>query len=334
MGDDLPVWARPRFGLGTVAPSRSTIGRVLHLVDPDVLDAVLSAWTATRAARAATAAGVLDPGGERRVVAVDGTAARGARRPDGSRVHLVAAVDHATGTVLGQVATGAKGGEIAAFKTVLHRFDLHGCVVTADALHTQTAHAHYLHRHGGFYVFTVKGNQPSLHAQLESLPWAGVRAAHENSEVGHGRVESRRIKIVSLGGAGRLGFPHARLAIRIDRERREQRTRQGARETVYAVTNLDWGQTSPAELAAIIRGHWVIENRLHWVRDVTFAEDAHQLRGPTAPHVMATLRNTASNLLRTAGTTSIRAARATTGRRVERVLDLLEHEPVTTNTRR
>jgi len=164
---DLPRWARPRLGIGRRPPSLSTIRRVLLQVDADVLDAVLHAWLAALAPPPPVPDAF-------RAVAVDGKTCRGAKRPDGTRVHLFSIVEHGTGTPLGQVLAETKGHEIAAFATVLDRLDLTDVVVTADALHTQRAHARYLHRHGAKYVFIVKRNQPSLHAQLAALPWAKV----------------------------------------------------------------------------------------------------------------------------------------------------------------
>lgn len=114
-----------------------------------------------------------------RAVAVDGKTCRGAKQSGGARVHLLSAVEHATGTPLRQVPTTTKGHEIAAFATVLDLLDLTDVVVTADGLHTQKAHARHLHRHGGKYVFIVKRNQPSLHDQLAALPWSKVLIADQ-----------------------------------------------------------------------------------------------------------------------------------------------------------
>lgn len=139
---------------------------------------------------------------------------RGARRPDGSRVHLVGVLEHSSGTVLTQVEVASKGSEIGAFVTVLDRVDLHGCVVTADAPHTQSAHAHYLHRHGGHYVLTVKGNQPTLRARCAALPWAQVPVGHVEHDKGHGRREQRTVQVITVVQP-RLPFPHARQVARV-----------------------------------------------------------------------------------------------------------------------
>lgn len=308
---DLPIVHRARFGVGRAVPSTATFARVLAGVDPDVLDAVLCAWLAARAPDRAGPA----------PVAVDGKSARGARRPDGSRVHLFAALTH-DGLPAGQVIAAAKGFEIAAFRTLLDRVDLPGRVVTADALHTQVAHAHYLHRHGAHYVFTVKGNQPKLRARLAGLPWAQVPVAAVELTAGHGRRERRAVQLISQVRPG-LGFPHARLVARITRTRSRPGRTGGTREVVYAISDLP-PDTTPERIASLVRGHWAIENRLHWVRDVTFDEDRSQVRTGTLPAAMATLRNTAIGLLRAAGTTNIAASTAALHRRATRVLTLLD----------
>lgn len=328
---DLPGWARPRLGIGGRAPSLSTIRRVLVEVDADVLDAVLHAWLA-----ALTPPMVPESFGvPLRAVAVDGKTCRGARTGDGARVHLFSAVDHATGVPLGQVNAGGKDHEVAAFKAVLDRIDLDGVVVTADALHTQDGHAHYLHRHRGKYVFIVKRNRPKLHAQLASLPWKEVPAGDHTEEKSHGRRESRTLQVVQV--AAGIGFPHARLAARITRTRVRATTgaaggtsRTTSTETVYAVTSLTWEEVRPAELARIIRGHWTIENGVHHIRDTTWDEDRCQIRTGTAPRVMATLKNIAIGLIRaTAPGAGIAATTRTLGRKTDRLLALLDHRNVT-----
>ncbi|MEO5743966.1 MAG: ISAs1 family transposase [Terracoccus sp.] len=210
----------------------------------------------------------------------------------------------------------------------MDRIDLSGVVVTADALHTQKAHARYLHRHGGKYVFTVKRNQPTLHAQLGGLPWGQVPIGHHEQGKAHSRRESRTIAATSVKAG--IGFPHARLAARITRTRVQVATGKSSVETVYAVTNLTWDHVTPKQLAALVRGHWAIENRVHYVRDVTFNEDLSQIRTGNGPRVMATLRNIAVGLIRTRQRgQNIAAATRTLGRRTEMLLALLDHETVT-----
>jgi predicted transposase YbfD/YdcC len=185
--------------------------------------------------------------------------------------------------------------------------DLTGVVVTADAMHCQKAHADYLVlQRGAHYILTVKNNQRGLRNQLKALPWEKVPVAHTTTNRGHGRVEQRTHKVVSVS-AGIL-FPHAMQAIQIIRKSRKIKGKKWRTEVVYAVTSLPAAHTTAAELATWIRGHWCVENRLHWVRDVTFDEDRSQIRTANGPRIMASLRNLAISILRLAGATNIAQA--------------------------
>ena len=273
---------------GRGVPSESAIRRTLNRLDAAVLDSVVGAWLWTRTRVV----------GQRRVIAVDGKTIRGARTRDRSAPHLLSAFDHHSGTVLGQLATAVKSNEIPAMRTLLAGFDLAGAVVTADALHTQTDTAQLIVEAGGDYVFTVKRNQPTLHEQCKQLPWRDV-PAHRVTTTGHGRRVTRTIRVVTAPAW--IGFHGAAQVAQL----RRTVTRQGRRtvEVVYLITSA--GTATPAMLAAWVQGHWGIENRVHWVRDVTFDEDKSRIRTGAAPQVMATLRNLVISLLRLAGWTNI-----------------------------
>jgi predicted transposase YbfD/YdcC len=313
---DLPVGMRVRLGLGRLAPSESTIRRNLQAADADAVDGAISAWLV---ARAATAIPAVAPAV--RMIAIDGKSARGARGPKGRAVHLLAAFDQANGLVLGQGVVDGKTNEITAFAPLLDRIDITGAIITADALHTQHRHADYLISRGAHYVLTVKRNQPSLHRQLRALPWAQTPAVDVTRDKGHGRVESRTLKLAAVTAG--IGFPHARLAIQLIRRRRTLTNHKWHTETVYAITDLPWNQIRADQIAEAIRGHWGIENRLHWIRDVVFAEDHSQIRTRNAPAVMATLRNLAVSLHRLTGATNIAAAYRHVSRHPNRILPLL-----------
>jgi predicted transposase YbfD/YdcC len=208
------------------------------------------------------------------------------------------------------------------FATLLDRIELAGAVVTADALHAQRAHANYLvTQRGAHYLITVRRNQPGLHAQLAKLPWRQVPVACRTREKGHGRAGRRIVKITAV--AAGLAFPHAAQAIQIVRRRRPLNSMKWTAETVCAITSLTAIQARPGELAAIIRGHWLIEDRLHWIRDVTYDEDRSQVRTANGPRVMASLRNLAITILRLTGETSIAAALRHHARRPGRPLQTI-----------
>jgi predicted transposase YbfD/YdcC len=180
-------------------------------------------------------------------------------------------------------------------------------VVTADAMHCQKGHANYLVRQRrAHYVLTVKGNQPTLRNQLKGLPWKDVPVgAHQYQPEPRPSGETRH---QGCRRVHRILFPHALQAIQITRKTRKLNSKKWRTEVVYAVTSLTAAQATDAELAACIRSHWCVENRLHWVRDVTFDEDRSQIRTGNGPRAMASLRNLAISLIRLAGASNIAQA--------------------------
>ena len=286
----LDAEARTRLGLPASArlPEETTIRRVLSSVDGAALDAAVGAWMWSRTA--ATVAG-------RRVLAVDGKTMRA------TATHLLAVLDHATGAVVAQQEVGPKTNEIPALRDMIDDLvarlpGLDGAVTTADAMHTQRATAEAITARGGHWVLTVKANQPRLLAQLKALPWKDTPATTA-AERSHGRYVRRTIK--ALQAPQWIDFPNAAQVLQI-RRTRTTRTKDASNkrttETVYAICSLDMIAAPPDHVAAWIQGHWGIENRLHWVRDVTFDEDRHQLPTTTTARAMATLTNTAISLIR------------------------------------
>ncbi|WP_229881358.1 ISAs1 family transposase [Streptomyces alanosinicus] len=292
-------------------PAETTVRRLLGCIDGDALDQAVGLWLADR--RAST-------DGRLRAVAVDGKSLRGVARAKGRKIHLLAACDHVRGLVLAQLDVGEKTNEITCFQPLLQSIaDLAGVVVTSDAMHTQSEHADYLLGRDAHYIVIVKGNQKKLRKQLKSLPWKQIPLQSRSSDAGHGRSEIRRIKVCTVNN---LRFPGARQAVRLKRRRVDHKTGRISIKTVYAVTSLNAERATPAELASLIRDHWKVE-ALHHVRDVTFAEDASQLRTGTAPRAMATWRNLAIGALRLAGETNLASALRHNARDAHRPLALL-----------
>ena len=143
--------------------------------------------------------------------------------------------------------------------------------------------------------------------------------SHTNRERCHGRTERRTLKVTSV--AAGLAFPHAAQAIQITRRRKLKG--KWSRETCYAITSLTLTQATYTQLAAIIRGHWGIEDRLHWVRDLDFDEDRSQIRTAAGPRIMASLRNLVITILRLTGATSTAAALRYHARRPARPLQTI-----------
>jgi hypothetical protein len=118
------------------------------------------------------------------------------------------------------------------------------------------------------YRFVVKANQPTLLDRCALMSWQQVPVADRTRDRAHGRVEIRTLKAISVRGLG--GFPHVAQVIQVTRKVRDLRARSWRTSVVYAITSLGFQQASPARLADYLRGHWAIENGLHYVRDVTF----------------------------------------------------------------
>lgn len=314
---DQEVWGR--LGFSDRVPAATTVWRLLIRIDADVLSRVLARWLLSR-----TAPATMSGRRWRLVIAVDGKVERGARLADGRHVHLLSAYDTCTGVVLAQVQIDAKSNEIPAFTPLMRLVatqlgSLRDVLVVADALHAQTGHAELLAADGGHLMVTVKGNQPTLHNQLKSLPWAQIPIGSQTRETGHGRKETRTVKAVTVATPGGMAFPHAQQAVRITRTR----TIKGktSREAAYLTVSLPAEQAQPADLGTWARSEWHIENRLHYVRDVTLREDAHQARTGNGPAVFATLRNTSIGYHRTNGATNIAEATRRANHRPHDLID-------------
>lgn len=284
------------FGCGR-SPSLATIHRIATLVDPVALDTALAAWTTAR---------TTGPGRGLAAVAVDGKEVRGAKRAGGDRVFLMAALTHHQATVVAQEAIGVKTNEIPHLPILLDRLgNLDGVVITADALHTIAAQATAIVARGGHYLFTVKTNQSGLRNRIGSQGWSHRTPGYLLREKAHGRTSTWEAT-VALAPA-RIDFPHAAQTIRLLRGRAEHGSGEKTGEQVFAITSLPPHLAGARELAKLLRGHWAIENRLHWVRDTAYREDASQVRTGHGPHVMASIRNLALNIVRLAGHTNITA---------------------------
>lgn len=256
-------------------------------------------------------------------LALDGKSARGSRLGTTPAAHLLAAMT-GTGMTVTQLRVPEKTNEITCFAALLDPYDLQGVTVTGDALHTQRDHARFLvEAKKAHYAFTVKRNQKNLYEQLRTLPWQEATAKYYDRTTGHGRKETRVVQALTVTDLG-VDFPHAAQVAKVVRHRTDTKTGKQSRETVYIVTDLTSRQASPERIATILRAHWVIENRLHFVRDTAFREDASKIRTGHGPENMATLRNFAINQLRSAGHTNIAAGLRTTALRpYERPLAIL-----------
>jgi len=303
-------WGR-NYGMGMAqalgfvhdTPCAATLHTIFRHIDHAILESKLGAW--------AEQVMVGHPPTPTAAVALDGKTLRGSRKQGAPGVHLLSALAHHLGITLAQQAVSDKTNEITQVEAMLRQLVLPGRVFTMDALLTQRHVAQAIVDGGGDYVMIVKENQPQLHADIElvfTLPPVGDRQPYAQTvDSGHGRIEQRNIT-TSEALVGYTDWPGLAQVFEIGRYVITQKTGAERVEVVYGVTSLRPERVSPGQLLAFVRGHWHIENKSHWVRDVTFDEDRSQVRCGNIPHVMAALRNTAIGVLRCAGHTNLAAA--------------------------
>ncbi len=345
------------YGRRSAPPSKATIWRVVTGADAAAVDAVIGAWLLTHAtardttardttardttARDTTAEGAATDGAATRntatpdlgqdaagplAIMVDGKAVRGATDAQGNQVHLLAAATHGDALVLGQVEVGAKSNEIPQFAPLLDTLtaagiDLSHTVITADALHTQRAHAIYLHERGAGFVFTAKQNQPRLFAALDAQPWADTPIAHRQIDRGHGRVTTRTIQV--RPAPADLPFPHVNQIWLIERYVTDLHGNALSAVAALGVTNLSTRHATPQRIASLVRNHWGIES-LHWLRDTVYREDNSTVRTRSGPRVMAGLRNLAIGAHHLTGRRDITEASREAARAIHRPFKILK----------
>ena len=322
-----------------IAAHVDTFRRLLRVIDAAAVDTVIATFLAERAGITILDGTDPEPDPEPEpdkdtedgdvpiagALAVDGKAARGARQPDGRAVHLFAAVPHGMPTVVAQRDIAHKTNEITQVKPLLDPLNLTGWVVTLDALHCQRETARYLveEKHAAYVFTAAKDNQPTLLARLDALPWTETPIGHTMDDRGHGRIERRTIQVMA---APADIFPHARQVFLIERYVYDLAGTLTSAAAALGLTCLSARQADPRRIATLVRGHWGIES-LHWIRDVTFDEDHHQLRVGSAPQILAGLRNLAIGTLHTAGHTKIAASLRWISRDPTRVLTILGQPP-------
>jgi predicted transposase YbfD/YdcC len=285
-------WLSELLELPNGIPSHDTFGRVFAALDPEQFAEAFTLWT--QGLRQTLA-------GE--IVALDGKTLRRSGGSGQSPVHLVSAWAAGNRLVLGQLRTAEKSNEITAVPELLRRLELAGCIVTLDAMGCQKTIAREIHEADADYVLALKANHEVLHAEIasflddaldhpEHLPAA---SRHETLEKDHGRIETRRYLCTDaldwLADRGKWTALRSVAVVEAERTLGDQTTR----ERRYYLSSLP---AHAPDLARAIRGHWGIENSLHWVLDVALREDDCRVRTGHAAANLATLRHLALNLLR------------------------------------
>ena len=302
-------------------PPHDTLNDVVNALDAELFKTLFANWAGSLREAAPD------------LIAIDGKTSRRthARAKGREPLHLVSAWAARQRLVLGQEAVDRKSNEIVAIPLLLERLELAGALVTIDAMGTQVEIAQRIVAGGGDYLLALKANRPALHEDVavffDNPPSDMLETPHTTTDADHGRIEQRRHTVChhvdwlfsDRRYADEPRFPH--LAMIGVVESRIERNGAVATERRYYLSSakLD-GKT----FAAAVRAHWGVENRLHWVRDVTYQEDKSLVRTGNAPRVMASLRSLAISLLRLDGQTNIAAANRHHARDPQRTLQLLQ----------
>ena len=281
-------WLRTFLSLPSGIPSHDTFNRVFAALDPQQLEKGFVSWVASIARLTA---------GE--VVAIDGKALRGTRKAgQKGMVHLVSAWANTNNLVLAQRQVDDKSNEITAIPKLLAALELSGTVVTIDAMGCQIAIAEKIVDKKADSILAVKENQPLLLDDLQdSFRMLGADTVAEEIDCGHGRVERRTCAV--LGDLSLLDKPSSwkglRSLVRIQAERFHKASGKTEGETRSYISSLPPDAT---RLNRLIRQHWGIENKLHWVLDVAFGEDHSRKRAGHAAQNFSLLNRIALNLLK------------------------------------
>jgi predicted transposase YbfD/YdcC len=292
-GCDRRQWFARYLDLSNGIPSDDTFARVLARLDPAAFEKCLLSWIQA-----------VQEISEHRLIAIDGKTLRGSydRRDGKAAIHMVSAWATENKLSLGQVVVDEKSNEITAIPELLRVLELSGALVTIDAMGCQKEIAALIREGGGDYVLAVKQNQPTLCEQVEEAISAGLEKGaavideHQTVEAGHGRRETRSYVIfpapdeVDPDGVWR-DLRAVGMAITESTDS-QGRCRLEARYYILSVL------LSAKEFAGAVRGHWGIENNLHWQLDVSFREDECRVRTDHAPANLSVIRRFALGLLK------------------------------------
>jgi predicted transposase YbfD/YdcC len=302
-------WFREFLELKHGIPSHDTFNRIFNLINPEQFSHAFSLWVESIRVKIPY-----------EIVSIDGKTMRGSRDLNTSPIHIVSAFASENEVILGQVATEKKSNEITAIPNLLEILDIHGCIVTIDAMGCQKSIAEKIISNQGDYVFSLKGNHGKLHNEIQekfegkspkSLS-SSLGKKYTEEDEGHGRIEKRSYWITESidfleqkddwKGLKSVGV--------VERERTLKNVGKTVTERHYFLCSIE---ANPEILAQAVRKHWGIENKVHWCLDVVFNEDSSRAKNNAAEN-LSKLRHIALNIFRKDETKkSLRSKRNTAG---------------------
>lgn len=302
--EDIAFWARKKEAwlrqflvLKNGIPSEDTFLRIFRVLDPKHFEVAFRRWVS----------GLVGALGG--TIAVDGKTVRGSGSGGESAIHMVSAFATELGVVLGQEKVAEKSNEITAIPALLEALYIKGLLVSIDAMGCQKGIARQITDQDGDYLLMVKGNQPTLLAAVEAAFIDAVPAApidrHQQAEKSHGRIVGQMASVLPAKGiVDAAEWPQCKTIGRID-SIRWIGDRESALEQRYYISSRN---LSAEALAAAVKSHWAIENRLHWVLDVSFGEDGSTIRKDNAPQNLSLLKKIVLNIIRSDTTHTAKAS--------------------------
>lgn len=283
------------LGFERSSPCKVTFFNVLKMVGIKKFEKIICNWVESFLS-------------ESELVSIDGKTLRGTKKQGGKYNHLLSAFANNFGITLYQTSVDAKSNEIKGVIELLKGITIEGKIFTMDALLTQKSIAKKIVSNKGNYIMIAKDNQKFLREDIQSLIEAdekfGITEKYTKTEKGHGRIETREITITNSRDI--IEFYGVNQVFMI--ERWIKRNDKDTYEKVFGLTSLPKEKANAQNIFSMLRSHWSIENRSHWVRDVTFDEDRSQVKDAEIAQFMALFRNIAIGLMRFEGFLNISKA--------------------------
>jgi predicted transposase YbfD/YdcC len=283
-------------------PCAATFCNIFRKLEVKFLESILGQWADSISSSISSSLGI----------AIDGKTLRGSAKQGSGITHLLSAVSHELGMTLAQCSVDGKTNEIGAICELLKSLVIEGRIITVDALLTQRKESQEIIDGHGDYVMIVKENQKALMNDVKTVfdgPCSHLlrKWSDKTTDIGHGRIEERFLTS-SDELKGYSDWPGLHQVFELTRTVVSKKTGEVRKETVYGITSLSPEEASANRLNNLVRSHWHIENKVHWVRDVVYDEDRSQVRCGNTPQVMSAIRNTVIGLLRHSGITNIASA--------------------------
>jgi len=294
------AWFQSFLDLPGDIPSHDTFNRLFARLQPDTFERCFVAWTRTLA-------------GSGKLIAIDGKSIRRSFEhawDKSGMAHLVSAFVADNHLVFAQVAVKDKSNEITAIPQLLRLLDLHGTTVTIDAIGCQREIAQQIVDGGGDYVLSLKENQPILHQKVKTMldeailqDFAGMNhSSFESKDDGHGRLETRRVWVTDevhwIQQRLEQPWPYLGAVAAVECVRQDLGDYSGKVTTERRYFLCSAAGTDAKTIGQAVRGHWAVENNLHWQLDVTFGEDQRRIRTGYGAENYSRLCRLALNLLK------------------------------------